>query len=229
MRANAQLGEWLDRLRDPSLTALLTMQILTIFIAAPFLSLGTRSPSILGSSIVVGFIIALVLVVSRNKTAIVLVLISAMLALTGSILRIAHPSLLTGLLGHCGVILALAALTSVIGQAVFRPGRVTHHRIQGAVVLYLNLAMMFTAAYRLLTDLSPQAFTNLPATHNDVTAWDTMLYFSITTLTSTGFGDILPVHPFARSLCNLEAIIGQVFPATLLARIVTLELEDRRR
>ena len=229
MKANALLGGWLDRLRDPSLTALLTMQVLTIFVAAPFRSLGMRSPSILGTSIVTGFIIALILVVSSNKTAVVLVLISALLGLSGSFLRIARPSLLTNLLGHCATILALAALSSVIAQAVFRPGRVTHHRIQGAVVLYLNAAMMFTAAYRLLTDLSPNAFTNLPATHDDVTAWDTMLYFSITTLTSTGFGDILPVHPFARSLCNLEAIIGQVFPATLLARIVTLELEGRRR
>jgi hypothetical protein len=58
---------------------------------------------------------------------------------------------------------------------------------------------------------------------------DTMLYFSLTTLTTTGFGDITPVHPFARSLANLEAIIGQLYPATILARLVTLELEHRRR
>jgi hypothetical protein len=56
-----------------------------------------------------------------------------------------------------------------------------------------------------------------------------LTYFSFVTLTSTGYGDILPVHPLVRSLCNLEAIIGQLFPATLLARLVTLELEHRRR
>jgi len=48
-------------------------------------------------------------------------------------------------------------------------------------------------------------------------------------LTTTGFGDIAPVHPFARSLANLEAIVGQLYPATILARLVTLELEHRRR
>jgi hypothetical protein len=48
------------------------------------------------------------------------------------------------------------------------------------------------------------------------------------TLTSTGYGDIVPLHPLARSRCNLEAIIGQLFPATLLARLITLELEGRR-
>jgi 8-oxo-dGTP diphosphatase len=53
-------------------------------------------------------------------------------------------------------------------------------------------------------------------------------YFSCTTLTSTGFGDIVPIHSFTRSLANLEAIVGQLYPATLLARIVTLELQVRR-
>jgi hypothetical protein len=54
-------------------------------------------------------------------------------------------------------------------------------------------------------------------------------YFSFVTLTSVGYGDIVPVHPYARSLANVEAIVGQLYPATLLARLVTLEIADRRR
>ena len=53
------------------------------------------------------------------------------------------------------------------------------------------------------------------------------IYLSFVTLTSTGYGDIVPVHPLARSLCNIEMIIGQLYPATLLARLVTLELAGR--
>jgi hypothetical protein len=53
-----------------------------------------------------------------------------------------------------------------------------------------------------------------------------LVYFSFVTLTSVGYGDIVPVHPVARSLCNLESIIGQLYPATLLARLVTLELQS---
>ena len=45
---------------------------------------------------------------------------------------------------------------------------------------------------------------------------------TVTTLTTLGYGDIMPVHPIARSLSNIEAIIGQVYPATLLARLVSL-------
>jgi hypothetical protein len=78
-------------------------------------------------------------------------------------------------------------------------------------------------------DLIRTAFANLAAPASGFTETDTMLYFSLTTLTTTGFGDLTPVHPFARSLANLEAIIRQLYPATILARLVTLELEHRRR
>jgi len=57
----------------------------------------------------------------------------------------------------------------------------------------------------------------------------TMLYFSLTTLTTTGYGDVVAVDPFARSLGNLEAVVGQFYLAITVARLVTLELQDRRR
>ena len=60
-------------------------------------------------------------------------------------------------------------------------------------------------------------------------AYGQILYFSFVTLTSTGFGDIVPVHPVIRMLVNVEAIIGQLYPPTLLARLITLELRGARR
>jgi hypothetical protein len=47
-------------------------------------------------------------------------------------------------------------------------------------------------------------------------------------LTTVGFGDITAIHPLARSLVMLEALIGQLYPAILLARLVSLEIETRR-
>ncbi len=65
--------------------------------------------------------------------------------------------------------------------------------------------------------------------HDNLAVASNLIYFSFVTLTSIGYGDIVPVHPFARALANVEAIIGQLYPATLLARLVTLELEGRHR
>jgi len=50
-----------------------------------------------------------------------------------------------------------------------------------------------------------------------------MIYFSFTTLTTLGYGDITPLSPYARSFANLEALIGQLYPAILLARLVSLQ------
>jgi hypothetical protein len=47
------------------------------------------------------------------------------------------------------------------------------------------------------------------------------------TLTTMGYGDILPVHPMARSAAVLEALVGQLFPAILIARLVAMELASR--
>jgi voltage-gated potassium channel Kch len=77
--------------------------------------------------------------------------------------------------------------------------------------------------------LSPGAFVNLVAKVGGPQEVGTMLYFSLTTLTTTGYGDIVAVDPLARSLANLEAVIGQFYLAITVARLVTLELADRRR
>jgi hypothetical protein len=50
------------------------------------------------------------------------------------------------------------------------------------------------------------------------------VYFSFATLTTVGYGDIAPVAPIARSLSNLEALIGQLYPAIVLARLVSLQV-----
>lgn len=94
--------------------------------------------------------------------------------------------------------------------------------------LYLTIGQIFVGFYGVIALLMPQAFMGLGAAGTPKFASD-LIYFSFATLTTVGYGDILPVHPLARSLSNLEAIIGQLYPATLLARLVTLELEDRRR
>lgn len=55
-----------------------------------------------------------------------------------------------------------------------------------------------------------------------------LVYFSFATITTVGYGDIVPVHPFARSLSNLEAALGKLCPATVLARMVSLEVRSGR-
>ena len=111
----------------------------------------------------------------------------------------------------------------VVTRAVFSAGRVTFHRIVGAGLLYLLIALTFAVLFALVGLPSTDAFKGF-SFENDAALFSRAIYFSLVTITSTGYGDIVPIHPFARSLCNLEAVVGQLFPAILVARLVTLEL-----
>ena len=118
----------------------------------------------------------------------------------------------------------LAGLVVVVLERVLRAGRVTVHRINGAIAAYLLFAVIFANAYELVETLQPGSFGGVTASRG----WGGFLYFSQVTLFTVGYGDITPVAAGARSLAMLEGLIGQLFPAILLARLVALEIEDRR-
>jgi len=65
--------------------------------------------------------------------------------------------------------------------------------------------------------------------HPEVDALAFLLYFSVVTLTTLGYGDIAPAVPAARMLCSLEAVIGQLFVAVFIARLVSLHIGGRLR
>ncbi|PIU53211.1 MAG: hypothetical protein COS90_07390, partial [Deltaproteobacteria bacterium CG07_land_8_20_14_0_80_60_11] len=107
-----------------------------------------------------------------------------------------------------------------------RDGPVTAHRIRGAVLIYLLLGVMWAFAYQVVALTIPQAF-RLPA---GLIAGDPdglrreLTYFSVVTLTTTGYGDITAVHPVARTLVMLEILVGQLYPAIVLAWLVSLAI-----
>jgi hypothetical protein len=216
-----------EHLRNNALTGFLGLQVLILFIAAPLSSIGVQQP-LLAGGLLCGPLLLAIVIISRSTGARLFAAIAAVLAIGGAIMRTSHPSVLTVWLGHTAVIAAVSGISVVIVQAVFAPGRITHHRIEGAVILYLNIAVAFTSIFRLIQELNPNAFTNTPVHQTEAAAASTMLYFSFTTLTSTGFGEILPIDPFARSMANLESVLGQLYLAILLARLVTMHVESRR-
>jgi hypothetical protein len=85
--------------------------------------------------------------------------------------------------------------------------------------------LIWAFAYDLVILHAPQAFhaDELTVQHGPLTP--TLIYFSFATLTTVGYRDITPIHPIARSLAMLEAFVGQLFPAILIARLVAMELQ----
>jgi voltage-gated potassium channel len=174
-------------------------------------------------------VLVIVVMLSQRWDAIILILLG--LAAIAAVLLVSGEwsPVSTTVLRRGGDILAFSALTWVVALAVYASRHITFNRLQGAIVLYLSFATLFASAYALIWELSPCAFANVLAPFWRPEGRGHLLYFSLTTLTTTGYGDIVAVDPFARSPTNLGAVIGQFYLAITVARLVTLELKDRRR
>jgi voltage-gated potassium channel Kch len=112
---------------------------------------------------------------------------------------------------------------------VYRPGPINLHRIQGAIAVYLMLAYIWARAYKIVALGDPGAFNISTASLSPQSLSHRLTYFSVVTLTTVGYGDIVPVSPVARALATLEALTGQLFPTVTLARLVSMELYYRQQ
>ena len=224
----SRLKEWHEVSREPGLTALLIIEALMIFIVIPLTGMGVLPGFILPAMFIL-LVVSILVVTWHSHIAAIAVTIAVVLSPVGTLLWRENPTPLTEWLSAGGRLLAIAAVSLVIARVVFGAGQVTFHRVQGAVLLYLNFALIFFTIYRLMEVLLPGSFNNLPHSGTEYGSGAALLYFSFTTLTTLGYGDITPLHPLARSLANLEAVIGQLYPATLLARLVSLEIAHRRQ
>ena len=220
--------KWQQRAREPGLTALLFIEGTLLFVATPLAGLGWLPGFVLPAMFVL-FVLATLVVTSRSHVAAAIVAVSIILSIAGIVIHAEYPSIFTEWLSAGGRLLGIGTLSVVIAKAVFGPGRVTWHRVQGAIVLYMNFALFFFIAYQLIDHVVAGAFVGLPESGTEHGSGAAMLYFSFGALTTANYGDILPVDPIARNLSNLESMIGQLFPATLLARLVSLEISERQR
>jgi hypothetical protein len=204
------------------------MLVLTLFVVTPL-----ASSAIIGSEITLCFVAVLtitgVAAVSGRRAVLVIVVC---LAVSGIALDwLAHFGHQTSLVVADDVLrLAFVLMLAVIVTVrVFRHGNVTHHRVQGAICVYLLAGLAWAYSFEILLALDHSAI-RIPDTYSAApTRTGLIRYFSFVTLTTLGYGDILPVSPIARSLATSEALFGQLYPAVMIARIISVEILDRRR
>jgi hypothetical protein len=222
-----RLRHWRERYREAGLSVILALQAATIFVVSPLASVGwMRSDAI--EALRFGLAATAILIVNRSR------LIGACVGVTFVVSLLCALYLRTGAAGHAivqvniGVTIAFdLAVAWTVAHAAFDAGRVNVHRIMGAVILYLYIGLIFASLYRLMGLWLHPSFAG-PGIARGANLGE-LIYFSFTALTTAGFGDIVPVHPFIRSLTNLESVIGQLYPATFLARLVTLHGAAERR
>jgi hypothetical protein len=123
-------------------------------------------------------------------------------------------------------------------RQVFSEGAVSYHRICGAIAVYLLAIFLWSDLYLLILEINPKALTlppGSPALPPEALSGQfddlhgTMIYFSVITITTLGYGDILPISPAARLAVMLQALFGQLYPSVLLAWLVSMEILTRTR
>ncbi len=120
--------------------------------------------------------------------------------------------------------LALATIVmiaAIILAQVFGRGPVTIMRIQGAIVAYLLLGFGWAHTYVIAAHFNPNGFSSSVGVLTSPSDW---MYYSFCTLTTLGYGDIVPTGPISRSLAIGEALAGQLYLAVMIARLVAMQV-----
>jgi Ion channel len=126
-------------------------------------------------------------------------------------------------------VFCMAILVVMTLKQTFLSGPVTVHRVMGGIAAYLLIGVTWAFGYKLLMEMIPDAIHFQTPLGAAVPTGEPsrLIYFSFETLTTVAFGDAYPVHRIARSLTTAEALIGQLYPAILIATLVGMALQAR--
>lgn len=134
------------------------------------------------------------------------------------------------LLGWTGVLVIALYLLNIwiLAKIIFRSSALVDDRVYGGVAVYLMLGLLFAIVHHRIGVMNPDAYRNVAQTQSLALNWADYLYFSFSTMTTAGFGDIVAVSAAARSATSLEAVLGVLYPAVLIARLVNREFVPAR-
>ena len=218
-----KLGLWQKSIQN-KYSQLLTIIIL-LFLAAPTLQ-GTLG-EILISAVFLGTIIAIIRTFNLNKRFFFLLLILAGTSFSLDIYAKLYgdfevDKLFLVLVRVINSLFIFAALVT-INRNIFSVKKVNADTIKGGIAVFFLIGLLWTLLYSIVFILDPNAFSLSGETLDEL---NSMFYFSFTTLTTLGYGDITPISSIARTLANLQAITGLMYPSIFIARLVGLYTAD---
>lgn len=118
------------------------------------------------------------------------------------------------------VLIAIGAMF----KNVFVTEEVTSDRIVGSICIYLLIGMFFAFIFSAMDLINPAMFNFGHDANPTIREFREYLYFSYTTITTLGYGDMIPTHAIARLLTSIEAMIGPIYLAIMVARLVGMHI-----
>jgi len=118
-------------------------------------------------------------------------------------------------------LLSVVVIAYVLLAQVFRAGPINAVRVQGAVAVYLLIGVAYAYGFQIDSRINP---ASVESTAGKMTTFVDWVYFSFCTLSTVGYGDIVPASRLSRMLAIGEGISGQLFLAILIARLVAMQV-----
>ena len=220
MEASKVRRRFLDREKR---SALLLISIVLLFVLAPLLE-GYATGGLL---LILNLYVTLVTAASELAERRAVFWIAIPVAILSMILVLASHYNSTWALLFANYLVLAAFLMLVSGSLFFYLGQqgqiITRGRILVSVSLYFLLGLTWFALYNLINLVQPGSFAEAGTPLTGVVHWSTMLYFSLVTLTTLGYGDIVAVRPTARMIATLEAAAGVLYIAITVARLISAQ------
>jgi len=202
----------------------LFISMMLMFVLRPFLEGYLSIRYLMGIFFFVIFISAVYAVSQKRSTfiiALLLALLTEALELSGYLTGISSLDVLSDI--FAGLLLAYTA--TIILFYLYREDRITGDMIMGAICVYFLMGLIWSLVFSTLEIFQPGSF-QMPQGRVDPV---TFAYYSYVTLTTLGYGDMTPVSGPARSLALLEAMMGQLYLAVLIARLVGIHIAQSSR
>lgn len=163
---------------------------------------------------------AIYLVSSNRRLLIIAGLLGGVIAVTGAVtIATGFTQLWSQLVWNISLFLQISLIIALLVLYILEAQSVTREVLFAAVAIYFLLAGGFNVLYILIETIEPGAF--MSSIGVEIT-WQRLTYFSLVTISTLGYGDIVPVAPVAQSLAALETSIGTLYIAILIGRFVSL-------
>jgi len=170
-------------------------------------------------------IIAGLRAITRERKLVLVLLIFAAMAMLGYLAQLLAPKAAWQSLYLLGFLLFFAmASFLMLRDILVRSREVSADLIVGSISVYLMLGLGFAFLYALLETLMPGSFGGIEALQGGREPIAPLIYYSYVTLTTLGYGDVSPVTNLTMTMAYLEAILGQLYLAVLVARLVGMHV-----